>query len=87
MRWTTKTKTVKAKAKAKAKAKHKSYPKVGDEKIETKFAWFPTSISSNDNVWLEKYELVYEYEQRRRPIYVKKRKRCSYMNLIELLKY
>jgi hypothetical protein len=44
-------------------------PKIGDEKIEVKFAWTPVAITRRDNVWLEKYEIVYEYKEVTRPVY------------------
>lgn len=62
MRW-------KNKMKKRKPIKRKPIPIIGDIKIETKFAWFPTKISFLENIWLEKYEIVHEYKQFKRPIY------------------
>lgn len=35
-------------------------PKVGDTKVETRFAWLPIQIKEY-MVWLETYEIVYSY--------------------------
>lgn len=40
-------------------------PKIGDIKIETKFAFFPVNITPTEVVWLEKYIKVYEYGEKR----------------------
>jgi hypothetical protein len=37
---------------------------IGDKKIEYEFAWLPTQIN-DDVVWLEKYEIHYEFMKRK----------------------
>lgn len=36
--------------------------KLGDKKVKIKFAWFPTYLNNTDVVWLEKYQILYEYK-------------------------
>ena len=59
MRWTKKLKE----KKVVHKPTKKRIPEIGDEKIETAFALFPTKITYTDSVWLETYEIVYEFKE------------------------
>ena len=61
MRFNIKPKKIKVKTKP-TKPPHKAW-KIGDTKIETKFAYFPTKINKKIRVWLEKYELHYEFKE------------------------
>lgn len=41
--------------------KQVSEPLIGDYRVETKFAWWPLWVD-NKQIWLEKYQLFYEYK-------------------------
>ena len=64
MRWSKEIKVM-----AKKPFKRIPRPEIGDEKIEIKFAYFPTNITNTDYVWLENYEIVYEFKEIKELIY------------------
>jgi hypothetical protein len=39
-------------------------PKLGDERLEIRFAWLPTKLSDGYTVWLEEYRVHFRYESR-----------------------
>lgn len=45
-----------------------SKPQVGDLRREIKFAWWPRWVD-NKKIWLQKYEVVYEWVVRHRKDY------------------
>ena len=45
-------------------------PKIGDKKTESRFAWFPVKLNSESLIWLEKYNLHYEFKETKKTIVV-----------------
>ena len=43
------------------KWKVKPYPDLGQQRVITRFAWFPVRLHNNVTVWLETYQVRQEY--------------------------
>ena len=43
----------------------RKYPYIGEYKVVTKYAWLPIWVGDK-KIWLQKYQLMYEYRTRRR---------------------